>query len=53
MPAQVFPGQMFIEEKNRAIDIVRNNNANLTLWCNGSKLDQKRAEAAVMEKEDR
>ncbi len=53
MPAQVFPGQIFIEEKNRAVDIAKNDHADLTLWCDGSKLDQGGAGAAVVWKENR
>lgn len=38
-PAQVFLGKIFIEEKSREIDRAKCNRANVTLWCNGSKLD--------------
>lgn len=51
--AQVFPRQIFIKDKNKVMDIAKNNRANLTLQYNGSKLDQERTEAAVIWKENR
>ncbi len=48
----MFPGKIFIEEKSRAIDIAKCNRANVTLWCDGSKLDQGGAGAAVLWKKN-
>ena len=52
MPAQVFPEKIFIKEKSRAIDIAKSNWASVALWCDGSKLDQGGAGAAVVWKEN-
>ena len=52
-PAQVFPGKIFIEEKSRATDIAKSSHADLNFWCDGSKLDQGGAGAAVVWKENR
>lgn len=40
MPAQVFPGKIFIKEKSRVSNLAKNNQADFILWCNGSKLAQ-------------
>lgn len=46
MPAQVFPGKILINEKSRVINLDNNNQADLILWCNGSKLAQEEVRAA-------
>ncbi len=48
MPAQVFPGKIFIAEKSKATDIAKEDQADYALWCDGSKLDQGGAGAAVV-----
>lgn len=48
MPLQVFPGKVFIEERSRAIRMAKENLSDLTLWCDGSKLDQGGTGAAVV-----
>ena len=47
MPAEVFPGKIFVEEKCRAIEIAKRDQADLSLWCDGSKLDKGETGAAV------
>ncbi len=53
IPAQVFLRQIFIKEKNRAVDIAKNNYADLTLWCDRFKLNQGGAGTALVWKENR
>ncbi len=50
MSMQYFPGIIFIEEKHRVIEEVKKDWADLTLWCNGSKLNQERVGAIVVSK---
>ena len=52
MPAQYFPGKIFMEEKSRAIEEAKNDQANLSLWCDGSKLNEGGAGASVVWKLD-
>ena len=54
MSVQSFPGKICIEEKSKAIEIAKKaeDRVNLTLWCDGSKLDQGGAGAAVVWKLD-
>ena len=52
MPAQYFPGKIFMEEKSRAIEEAKNDQANLSLWCDGSKLSKGGAGASVVWKLD-
>lgn len=49
MPVQFSPKKICIEEKCKAIEIATKakNQANLTLWCNGFKLDQGTRAAVV------
>lgn len=46
-----FPGKLIVEEKSKAINLAKGEIADLILWCDGSKLDQVRAGAAVVWKE--
>ncbi len=48
MPMQYFPGKIFMEEKRRAIEEAKNIQADLILWCDGSKLNQRGTGAAVV-----
>ena len=48
IPPQVFPGKVFMEDKNGAIQMAKEELADLTLWCDGSKLDQGGTGAAVV-----
>ena len=54
MPIQSFPGKICMEEKCKAIEIAKKagDQADLTLWCDGSKLDQGGTGAAVIWKLD-
>ena len=52
MPAQYFPGKIFMEEKCRAIEEAKKDQANLTLWCDESKLNQGGTGVAVVWKLD-
>ena len=54
MPVQFFPGKICIEERSKAIETAKkaDDRANLSLWCDGSKLDQGEAGAAVVWKLD-
>ena len=53
IPPQVFPEKVFIEDRNRAIQMAKKRLANLTLWCDGSKLEQRGTGAAVVWKRNR
>ena len=53
MPVQVFPGKVFIEKRSRAIQVAKEDQADLALWCDGSKLDQGGTGAAVVWKRHR
>lgn len=47
-----FPGEILIEEKKKAMQTATGqDHADLTLWCDGSKLDSGRAGAAVIWRE--
>ena len=50
-PTCFFPGKLIVEEKNKAINLAKEEIADLILWCDGSKLDQGGAGAAVVWKE--
>ena len=54
VPVQFFPGKICIEEKCKAIKIAKqaDNWADLTFWCEKSKLDQGKTGAAVIWKLD-
>ncbi len=52
MPSQVFPGKFIIDERDRAIAMAKEHLADLTLWFDGSKLDQEGTGAAVVWKKD-
>lgn len=47
----VFPGKVLVEERSRAIQMAKQELANLTLWCDRSKLDQGGIGAAVVWRE--
>ena len=51
MPVGVFPGKIFMEEKCTTIEIAKRGQADLILWCDGSKLDQGETGAAVVWKQ--
>lgn len=53
MSSQVFSGKVFMKERNRAIQVAKESLANLTVWCDGFKLDQGKTEAVVVWKRDR
>lgn len=46
-----FPGKLIVEEKGKVINLAKGEIADLILWCDGSKLDQGGAGAAVVWKE--
>ena len=48
MPSQVFLRKVFIEERDRAIEMAMEHLTDLTLWCDGSKLDQEGIGVAVV-----
>lgn len=50
MSLQFFPRKICIKEKFKAIKTAKktNNQTNLTLWYNGSKLDQRKTKAIVI-----
>ncbi len=50
IPVQSFPGKICIEEKCKTIEIAKKagDQADLTLWCNRSKLDQGETGAAII-----
>lgn len=48
IPAQVFLRQIFIKDKNRAIDIAKNDYTNFILWYDRFKLIQRRTRAAMV-----
>ena len=50
-PTRFFPGKLIVEEKSKAINLAKGEIADLILWCDGSKLDQGGAGAAVVWKE--
>ena len=52
MPAQYFPGKIFMEEKSRAIEEAKNDQANLSLCCDGSKLSEGGVRTSVVWKLD-
>lgn len=51
MPLKVFPGRVFVEERNRAFQVAKQGLANAILWCDRSKLDYGGTGAAVVWKE--
>ena len=53
IPPQDFPGKVCIEDRNRAIQVAREELADLTFWCDWSKLDQGGTGAAVVWKRNR
>lgn len=52
LPVQAFPGKIFMEEKSKAIKTAKGDQADFTLWCDGSKLDYGGTGAAVVWKQD-
>ncbi len=48
IPSSVFPGELIIEDINRAILEAKAGSGNLKLWCDGSKLDNGGTGAAVV-----
>ena len=52
IPAQYFPGKIFMEEKYKAIEKAKKDEANLSLWCDGSNLNQGGTGAVVVWKLD-
>lgn len=48
IPSQVFLEKVFIEDRNGAIQITKEELANMILWCNRSKLNQGSNRVAVV-----
>ena len=47
-PNSIFPGELIIEDRKKAILEAKSTNADLKLWCDGSKLDKGGTGAAVV-----
>lgn len=52
MPSSVFLGELFIEDKKKALLEAKAGRSNLRLWCNGSKLENRDTGAAVVWEKD-
>ena len=50
-PSSIFPGELIIEDRNKAILDAESGKAHLKLWCDGSKLDKGGTGAAVVWKD--